>query len=405
MELNLSYPHKLHPLFDPELRKPYVAVYGGRGSGKSETVARYIIMRCLEKKTLVLCARESQNSLADSVHALLSGIINDLELNSFFKTQKNEIIARNGSKIIFKGMRQEAGHLRSMTGIDIAWLEEAQYIGRAGFTSLDDTIRKEGSQIIMVMNPRYADDPIYQDFVAENREDTLKLNINITENRFATKVSRAKAQRMKINDYDNYLHVYCGELKEASDALIFKGMYEVKDFETPDKDIIFYYGADWGFSDDPNTLTRAWIDEEEYNLMIDYAAFGHHTKLKDLPAMWDQVPGVKHHRVRADNARPETIDLMNDKGYNVVPCVKGPGSIEDGIERLKGFNKIIIHTRCVEMQDEARLYSYKIDKRTSEITTTIRDKYNHGWDAVRYSTEGIIHSVSAADLLEFQDIF
>jgi len=401
--MDIHYPEKFIPLFDPTNRKPYVVAYGGRGSGKSESVARYCIGRAIEKPTLTLCARESQNSLTDSVHALLSEIIKSHNLESIFTIERDKIFNKfNGSKFIFKGMRQDAGHLRSMTGVDIVWIEEAQYIGRAGFTSLDDTIRKDGSQIIMVLNPRYADDPIYQDFVATKREDTLKININILDNKFATAISKAKAQRMKSTDYDQYRHVYEGELKEASDSLIFKGKYEVKEFPEPLANTIFYHGADWGFSQDPNAIVRAWIDTNN-NLMVDYAVFGHQTEIEDLPKLFETIPGIRNHEVRADNARPETISFMVSKGFRVVSCDKGKGSIEDGIERLRGFNKIIIHPRCTELADEFRNYSYKIDNRTQKITTAIRDDYNHGIDALRYATENILDGyISSEKLLELQ---
>lgn len=388
--ISFDVPDKAGDIF--EVYKPYVVLYGGRGSGKSETVARYCLFRAIQKQTLILCARESQNSLSDSVHALISGLINSMGLHDLFTVERDKIFHKhNGSKFIFKGMRQDAGHLRSMTGVDIVWIEEAQYIGRAGFTSLDDTIRKDGSQIIMVLNPRYADDPIYQDFVAVKRDDTLKININILDNKFATKISKDKAQRMKDTDYDQYRHVYEGELKEASDSLIFKGKYEVREFPAPADDTILYHGADWGFSQDPNAIIRAWIDESNNNLMVDYAVFGYQTEIEDLPKLFNEIPKIKYHEVRADNARPETISFMVSKGYRVVPCDKGKGSVEDGIERLRGFNKIIVHPRCVELIDEFRNYSYKIDQRTQKITTAIRDDYNHGIDALRYATEGLVH--------------
>jgi len=407
--MEFQFPEKAKPLFDqiiePSLRLPYAVLVGGRGSGKSESVARYCIIRAIQAPTLILCARENQNSLTDSVHALLSDIIRNHNLENIFTIERDKIFnKKNGSKFIFKGMRQDAGHLRSMTGVDIAWLEEAQYIGRAGFVSLDDTIRKEGSQIIMVLNPRYADDPIYADFVSVNRDDTLKIMINIMDNKFATSRSRAKAKRMMDTNYDEYMHVYCGELKEASDSLIFKSKYEIREFNEPPPGTIFYHGADWGFSQDPNAIIRAWVDEKNNNLMVDYAIFGYQTEIEDLPKLFNQIPGIKYHEVRADNARPETISFMQNKGFNVVPCEKGKGSVEDGIERLRGFNKIVIHPRCVELTDEFRNYSYKIDKNRidpktgrEKITTAIRDEYNHGIDALRYATEGIVHSDPVAD--------
>lgn len=204
-------PEKSIPLFRDWRKYNYAVLVGGRGSAKSETVARYVIMRCMSAKIKVLCVRESQNSMAESVHSLLSAIIIQYELTDFFEIQRDKIICKiSGSTIIFKGLRQEAGHVRSMHDIDLVWIEEGQYVGSPGFISLDDTIRKDGSLIIMVLNPRNPDDHIYANFVAIERPDTLVIKLNIMDNPFATKVQRQKAERLFRTNPELYKHVYLG---------------------------------------------------------------------------------------------------------------------------------------------------------------------------------------------------
>lgn len=224
--MEIQYPEKVQPLFDqlllpPEQRKPYIVMYGGRGSAKSESACRYSVLLTIKEPTLVLGARESQNSLADSVHALLADFIisNKLE-GTYFKIERDKIYnKRNGSKFIFKGLRQEAGHIRSLYKAGLVWIEEGQYVEAPGFISLDDTIRKDGSQIMMVLNPRFADDHIYSEFIAKDRDDTLKININILENPFATQRSKDKARRLQETNPEAFRHVYMGELAHGSETI------------------------------------------------------------------------------------------------------------------------------------------------------------------------------------------
>jgi len=219
--MNFQIPDKAKVLFELLHRKiKYIVLYGGRGSAKSETTARYVIARCFSERVKVLCIRESQNSMTESVHSLLSSVIKVHNLSDFFEIQRDKIICiRTGSTVIFKGLRQEAGHIRSMHDVDIVWIEEGQYVQKPGFISLDDTIRKEGSVIIMCLNPRHALDHLYAEFVAQDRDDTLKIQLNILDNPFATSVSREKAARLKRTNEAAYRHIYLGELEEGGETI------------------------------------------------------------------------------------------------------------------------------------------------------------------------------------------
>jgi len=106
--------------------------------------------------------------------------------------------------------------------------------------------------------------------------------------------------------------------------------------------------------------------------------------------MFDRVPTARRWPIHADSARPETIAYMRREGFNIDGAEKGKGSVEDGIEWLKSFDEIVIHERCTLFQDEARLYSYKVDSRTGEILPIVVDAYNHGWDALRYAYVDLI---------------
>ena len=162
----------------------------------------------------------------------------------------------------------------------------------------------------------------------------------------------------------------------------------------------YLFGADWGFSNDPNTLLRCFIGQhKEYGsncLFIEYEANDRpynedmrntSTSIDDLPNLWDKVPLSREYRITADSARPETIAHMNSKGFNVIGAIKGSGSVEDGIEFIRGFDKVIIHPRCTNTIFEFGNYKFKVDVKSGQITSNIVDKYNHMIDALRYALE------------------
>ncbi len=141
-----------------------------------------------------------------------------------------------------------------------------------------------------------------------------------------------------------------------------------------------------------------YVDVPNQNIMIRKEAYGHHIELDDLPEMFDLIPESRHTLIRADNARPETISYISRKGFPIEAADKWKGSVEDGIEWLKSFEKIIIHTDCPHMKDEARNYSYKVDRLTQQVTVDIVDLHNHCWDALRYALDPLIQAGRAGIL-------
>ena len=102
------------------------------------------------------------------------------------------------------------------------------------------------------------------------------------------------------------------------------------------------------------------------------------------------MPLIRNYKVIADSARPETISHLYRSGFMVEGAVKGKGSVEDGIEFLRGFDKIIIHPRCVNTIFEFGNYKYKVDTKSGQITNNIVDKFNHHIDAIRYALEPVM---------------
>jgi phage terminase large subunit len=373
-------------LFQPDW--DYLVYYGGRGSAKSWSVGRALLVRAAQERRRVLCAREYQNSIADSVHRLLTDQIDAMELPGFRITNKS-IESATGSEFLFKGIRHNIKEIKSTEGVDDCWVEEAETVSQDSWDILLPTVfRKDKSRLIITFNPEDEENPTWKQFVATQRPKSIVTEVNYTENPCLPEKLRDQMEWCKKTDYEAYEHIWLGKPKKRSKATIFGGKYSVSVFETPKDVDRFFFGADWGFSDDPSTLIRCFIKNN--TLFIDHEAWEQHVEFENYPDMYVKVPGSATWPIKADNSRPETISAVRRRGYNIEAARKWPGSVEDGISYLRSFDQIVIHERCVHMREEARLYSYKVDKTTKEVLPTIVDKWNHCWDAVRYALDGYI---------------
>ena len=174
--MEILIPYEFKRLFDEDWRE--AAVYGGRYSLKSHTVARYLLIKAREKKTRVACFREFQSSIAESSHQLLSDLIKQYEIRDFKVTDNAIINTINGSDFLFKGLFNNEQTIKSIEGIDIAWVEEAQTVSKESLEVLTPTVRKPGSKIVYTYNRLLENDPVHQRLVVEGRPDTLIINVN-----------------------------------------------------------------------------------------------------------------------------------------------------------------------------------------------------------------------------------
>lgn len=359
----------------------YKIFYGGRGSGKSHSVATALIIKACERSSRIICAREFQNSIADSVLSLLADKIQETGLTGF-QVFKNEIVHQNGSRFAFKGLRQNVDSIKSFEGADVCWIEEAQRVSEESWEKLIPTIRKEGSEIWMTLNPESEEDPTYRRFIQNPPPGAIVRKVNYDANPWFPETLRLEMEHTKRVDYEAYEHIWLGMVKKVSSAVIFRGKYRVDRFDPP-KGVRFFFGADWGFSTDPTALVRCYIIDKR--LFIDQEFYAVGLEIDHIPDRIRQIEGMARGPIYADSARPETISYVKRAGINILPAEKWKGSVEDGIEFLRSFEQILIHERCVHMQEEARLYSYKTDRLTGEVLPDIEDRNNHMWDAVRYS--------------------
>ena len=367
----------------------YKVAYGGRGSSKSWSLARAIIIRMKTKKTRVLCARELQTSITESVHKLLSDQIEILGFGMDFSVQNNRIIGRNGSEAIFSGIRNNPTKIKSTEGIDIAWVEEAEKVSSTSWEILIPTIRKPDSEIWVSFNPHDEKDPTYQRFVVKPPPECVSVKIDWQDNPWFPDELRREKDYLYSVDPAAAEHVWGGQCRQLSDAQVLRGKYVVEGFEVGENWDGPYYGADWGFSSDPTTLLKCWISDDV--LYIEREIYGVGIETDHMPDFFGKIEGSKNFTIRADNARPEMISHMRRHGFSKIePVEKWAGSVEDGISKLRSFRRIVIHPRCKHTADEARLWSYKTDRLTGDVLPDLIDKHNHCWDAIRYALQPLI---------------
>lgn len=375
---------KFAPLFQP---KRYKVFFGGRGGAKSWSFARVLIARAAVQPIRILCVREFQTSIGDSVHRLLRDQIEELGLSSYYTVTANEIRSACGALFLFKGIKHNSNEIKSLEGVDVCWVEEAQNVSNDSWDVLIPTIRKQGSEIWVCFNPLNEKDPTYQRFVINPPPESFVVKVGWEDNPQFPDTLRAEKDHLLATDYEKYANVWGGEPKKLSDAIIFKGKFESREFVTPD-DARFFHGVDWGFSVDPTVMVRCFVQDEI--LYIDQEVYGVGVELDSLPALFDKIATARRWPIKADGARPETISHLHRKGFNIAAARKWSGSVEDGIEYLRSYKKIVAHPRCSHTLQELNSYAYKVDAKTGEVLPDIVDKHNHCIDALRYSQDGNI---------------
>lgn len=391
LEINADFPEKLAPLFSPSR---YKILYGGRGGAKSWGIARALIFLSLQMELRILCAREFQKSIKESVHHLLEEQIYALGLQAYFRITLTSITSVNGSEFIFSGLKTNITAVKSMEGIDICWVEEAEKVSKESWDVLIPTIRKANSEIWISFNPDADTDPTWKRFVEKPPVDSVVIEIGFRDNPFFPDVLRADMEECRAIDPETYDWVWEGKCRQISDANIIKRA-RIDTFTTPEKGVRIFFGADFGFANDPNTLDRGFIIDK--TLFIDYSIHKVRCEIDDIPAMYDQIPDSRKWPIKADCARPETISYLRRQGFNISAAEKWQGSVEDGIAHINGFKEVVIHERCTTLDrkclnpyQETRMYKYKIDPVTREVLPVIVDKHNHHWDGIRYMLDGYI---------------
>lgn len=205
-------------LFKPSRWKIY---HGGRGGAKSTSIARAYAVKGYSSRRKIICTREIQKSIQDSVHALLEQEINNLGLADFYNITKTGITGHNGTEFLFAGLRSNINSIKSIPGLTDGWVEEAQSASVTNIRTLAYTIREPGSEIILSFNPDLEDDPIYQDFVVSPPDNSIIVKVNWQDNPWFPEVLRQDMEDTKRRSEADYLHIWEGQCKQAVEGAVF----------------------------------------------------------------------------------------------------------------------------------------------------------------------------------------
>ncbi len=405
----ITYPKKFYPLVRPA---PFKIAKGGRGSAKSESFGRLAVRRAATEQLRFLCCRELQSSIKESVHQTLRDIISELKWDKFFRITDTSIKSWTGSEFIFKGLRSNYNEIKSLKGINVCWIEEAEGVSQYSIDTLLPTIRKDDAEIWVSFNPETKDSPCDKTFITHAQEGTVIVEMNWRDNPWFPMSLRKQKAHMMVVDYEKYLWVWEGQYKRYAQDVIFKDKLIVDaEFEAPAK-ARFYYGLDFGFSVDPLSAHRMYEipDGDFTDLYIDYEVYGTGIELDQMhEKLIKGLPGLLKNKITADSSRPDTINHLrkpfskNGKiwpSINCVACtktgktgdVKGTqqGYLKDGIDFLRTYRHIYIHKRCPGAKDDYQNYRWARDSKTQEILAEPVDKSNHTPDNNRYALEKLI---------------
>lgn len=424
--LQIQTPRVFLPLLEPAR---YKGAHGGRGSGKSHFDAESLVEKALYHVDTFdvglrwVCIREVQRSLRESVKRLVEDKIQALGVGKEFDVQRELIGTPGGGNIIFQGMQNHtAESIKSLEGYDGAWVEEAQSLSQRSLDLLRPTIRKAGSEMWFTWNPDSPDDPVEKLLRPRDEQGRLDpsrqppgavvVEANFTDNPWFPEELRAEMEFDRGNDLDKYAHTWLGQYRQAGEAQVLRGRCVSLEFEPKPGWNGPYYGGDWGFSVDPTALVKCWVDGR--TLYIEAEAYAAGVEVDYLPAlfggncpdgltgrdgrpMWENpkgfagVVGARDHAIRADSARPETISYMQRHGFPRLTAVeKWPGSVEDGVEHLRSYERIVIHPNCLNAIREARLWKWKVDRLTQDVLPQLASGDDNIWDAVRYALAPLI---------------
>lgn len=386
----VELPPKLVPVLGaPRGSYRYRALYGGRGSGKSQGVAMIVALWGYADPLRILCTREFQASIAESFHAELRNAIERYDwLSAHYEIGRDYIRGRNGTEFMFRGLRRNSQAIKSTANVDVTVVEEAETVPEQSWLDLEATVfRRPSSEMLVIWNPEKDGSPVDQRFRKNPPPGAAVCEINWRDNPFFPDAMEELRQREERRlDPATYAWVWEGAYLENSNAQVLHGKVEIEEFE-PGGDGWDgpYYGLDYGFSQDPTAAVEVWLHGDDVCIRREVGGVG--VELDETADLVKRgLPGVEQYAVRADNARPESSSYLRRHGLpRIKSAPKWAGSVEDGIQFLRSFARIVIHPSCQATRREARLYSYKVDRHTGDVLPQVVDAHNHYIDAIRYA--------------------
>lgn len=340
----------------------------------------------------ILCTRELQVSIKESMHAELKNAIQAYPwLEDHYDIGEQFIRGRNGTEFLFRGLRHNIGSIKSMAQIDLCIIEEAADVPAQSWQALLPTIRAPKSELWAIYNPRTADDPVDKMFRKDRPPRCMTVEISYSDNPwFPPELEEQRAHDQRVMNPADYAWIWDGAYLVNSAAQVLAGKWRIAEFEPKDEWDGPYQGGDFGYAQDPTAAVRCYIYGD--TLYVSHEAGGRAIELDAIGGkVNDEIPGFADYVSRWDSASPGSISIVSRSG---VPKAEGApkwqGSVDDGIRFLRSFREIVVHPRCVNTIKEMRLYSYKVDRLTGDVLPVLVDANNHWIDSIRYAVSPLI---------------
>lgn len=387
----VEVPRKLLFLFQ---HARYKVAHGGRGGAKSWAFARALLALGASKPLRILCAREIQNSITDSVHRLLADQVSALNLDSFYTVKQTEIVGRNGTEILFAGLRQQDVHkIKSFEGVDIVWVEEAQAVSERSWSILTPTIRKPGSEIWVSFNPELDTDPTYQRFVVQPPEGAVVVKINYGDNPWFPKELEQERQDLLRRDPEAYENVWEGHCRRAVEGAVYAREIEAMHAEgryarVPYDPVLKVHTVwDLGWAD---SMAIIFVQRLASELrVIDYIEDSH-KRLDEYVQMIKAKPYnygtdfIPHDGAARDiKTGKSTEEMLRSMKRNVVVIPRG--DVEEGIKAARqAFPRVYFNADTSSvLVNHLKRYRRHISTTTNAPGAPVHDEHSHGADAFR----------------------
>ena len=387
-----EFPEKLEFLFKPAR---YKCCWGGRGGAKSWGIARALLILGARSPMRILCAREYQTSIKDSVHKLLCDQIEALNLLSFYEITQASIRGKNGTEFAFAGLKNNISNIKSFEGVDIAWVEEAQTVSRMSWNVLIPTIRKDKSEIWVSFNPELETDETYQRFVLHPPPDCQSVKVNWSDNPWFPEVLRLEKDALRERDMSAYNTVWEGICRQTVDGAIFANEMQMAELEgricrvayDPSKPVHAIFDLGWSdataiwYLQFVGMETRLIRYMEDNQKTISYYLSQMQTHGYVYDTLW--LPHDAENKTLAANGK-SIEEIVRGAGYKVKIIPKVP--IPDSINAAR-----TIFPNCWFDRENAadgisclRHYRYDVDEDGRFSKMPLHDGYSHGADAFRY---------------------
>lgn len=388
-----EFPEKLQFLFEPHR---YKVSYGGRGSAKSWSYARALLIQGATKPLRIGCFREVQKSIKDSVHKLLGDQIAALNMGWHYEVLDHEIRAHNGGEILFSGLSSHTvDSIKSYEGLDIAWVEEAHAVSKKSWNVLIPTIRKDGSEIWASYNPELETDETHQRFAVHTPDDCVLAFVNYSDNPWFPAVLEkerlhAKAT-MPLSEYEN---IWEGKCKPAVAGAIYyeevaKAEAEKRICNVPyDPMLKVHVVFDLGWND---AMAISLVQKHTSELrIIEYIETSHKTldyysvMLKEKHLNWGTMYLPHDGRHKDYKSGKSAEEIMKTLGWTVA--ITPNMTIEDGLRITRmAFGRMYFDKAKTERLVQcAKRYRRSINQQTLEPGAPLHDEWSHGADNLRY---------------------